>query len=224
MRVGIVDNQALVRSGVASILEAGNGLDIDIVGEAEDGQAAIYLAESTPMDVMLIDVDLAGVDGLAATKAILADTSDPPSICMLTTVDTEQLVYDALLAGARGILHKNTSPEDLRAAVTIIASGGAVFSPAALTALVGACESRRPNLGPSTELDALTPRETEIFEFVATGCNNTEIAAALHVSESTVKTHFGRILAKLGLRDRVQVVLYAVRQDLVRSGQARPIQ
>lgn len=211
IRVGIADDQALVRSGFASILGASE--DIEVVGEAGNGHEAVTLAMSKPLDVLLMDIRMPGLDGIQATRDVMAKVAVPPRVCILTMFDTDELVYSALVAGASGFLLKDSTPDELRSAVRTIADGSALFGPSALRSLVDACKQQSV-LGDRERFASLTPREREILGLVAAGNNNAEIAAELNVAESTVKTHFGRLLAKLGVRDRVHAVLFAHGHDL----------
>jgi len=217
-RVVIADDQMLVRSGFRLIL---NSAGIPVVAEAADGKEAVALAVMHRPDVVLMDIRMPEMDGLEATRRILA-SQDPPDvrIIILTTFDLDQYVYTALSAGASGFLLKDVSPEHLIGAVRLVRSGDALLAPSITRRLVErfACAGREPPGKPNADLSALTPREREVLIAVAQGLSNTEIAATLYVSEATVKSHVGRILAKLGLRDRVQVVVLAYETGLVRPG------
>ncbi|MGH1492316.1 MAG: response regulator [Acidimicrobiales bacterium] len=209
IRVGIVDDQHLVRSGLAAMLKPYE--EISVVGEASDGIEAIELAKSVPLDVMLMDLRMPHIGGIAAIERIIAEAMPPPRICILTMFEDDDLVLEALGAGASGFILKDTSPTGLRDAIMMISAGTALFAPAALSALVAVSDRRTviPDPLDRPGLDSLTSREREILDLVAQGYNNAEIAEQLTVSTSTVKTHVSRVLAKLELRDRVHAVLYA---------------
>ncbi|MFJ8232415.1 response regulator [Streptomyces sp. NPDC094448] len=221
IRVIIVDDQAMVRAGFAALLSA--QADIDVVGEAPDGRAGVDVARSVHPDVVLMDVRMPEMDGLAAARAIL----DPPvggmhvpKVLMLTTFDVDDYVYEALRAGASGFLLKDAPPADLISAVRVVAAGEALLAPSVTRRLIADFAARRPapRRDPSLRLKALTPRETEVLELIARGLSNQEIASRLVVAEQTVKTHIGRVLAKLDLRDRAQAVIFAYESGLVRPG------
>ena len=221
IRVLIVDDQALVRAGFRMILESEPA--IEIVGEASDGLEALAAVQECAPDVVLMDIRMPNLDGLEATRRIVGDGGVGPRVLMLTTFDLDEYVYEALRAGASGFLLKDTPPEQLVAAIEVIASGDALLSPT-ITKRVIEEFIRRP---PSTmavrlpaALDDLTARELEVLGFMARGLSNAEIAKDLFVSETTVKTHVARILMKLDLRDRVQAVVYAYESGLVQPGAA----
>ena len=213
LRVVIADDQALVRAGFRLILETEDG--IEVVGEAGDGQEAIGLVRRFRPDVVLMDVRMPGLDGLEATRRLLG-AGDAARVIMLTTFDLDEYVYAALQAGASGFLLKDVSPERLVAAVRMVADGDALLAPSITRRLVERFARRDP--GPALqagELSSLTPREREVLTLVARGLTNQELAARLHLSEATVKTHVARILSKLNLRDRVQAVVLAYESGLV---------
>jgi DNA-binding NarL/FixJ family response regulator len=224
LRVLIADDQALVRAGFRMILEAQDG--IEIVAEAADGEAAVRLARRHRPDVILMDVRMPGLDGLEATRRLLdggppGSTAEAPRIVILTTFDLDEYVYAALQAGASGFLLKDVSPEHLVGAVRTVAVGDALLAPTITRRLV----ERFARPGPSVSLPAdgeasLTARESEVLGFVARGMSNAELAAALFVSEATIKTHVAAILAKLGLRNRTQIVVYAYETGVVRASSA----
>jgi DNA-binding NarL/FixJ family response regulator len=201
IRVLLADDQALVRGGFRSILEGQE--DIQVVGEAADGAEALEEALRTAPDVVLMDVRMPRVDGIEATRRMLADRRVTARVLMLTTFDHDEYVYEALRAGAGGFLLKSAPPRDLPAAVRTIAAGDSLLAP----------ESAAP-----AGLAELTAREREVLELIARGRSNGEIAAELYLSQPTVKTHVSRILAKLGLRDRVQAVILAYESGLVQPG------
>jgi DNA-binding NarL/FixJ family response regulator len=226
IRVLVVDDQALVREGFVEILDAEP--DIAVVGEAADGVAAIAAAEALTPDVVLMDVRMPGVDGIAATTAICARTS--ARVLMLTTYDLDQHVYDALRAGASGFLLKSMRGRDLVDAVRVVAAGEALLAPSVTRRLIAEIAGRpapaapphRPAPAPAARLADLSPRETDTLRALARGLSNAEIAADLYVTEHTVKTHVSNLLAKLGLRDRVQAVVLAYESGLVPGRPARP--
>jgi DNA-binding NarL/FixJ family response regulator len=215
VRVLIADDQALVRKGLRMILEVEP--DLDVVGEAADGEAALLVARETRPDVVLMDVRMPGMDGLEATRRLLVGRGDDPRVLILTTFDLDDYVYEALRAGASGFVLKDMPPEQLVAAIHTIAQGEALLSPVITRRLIESFVQRPPAAPNRTppELDRLTPREADILRLIARGLSNAEIAAEAFVSEPTVKTHVARILMKLGLRDRVQVVVYAYENRLV---------
>jgi DNA-binding NarL/FixJ family response regulator len=217
IRVLVADDQALVRGGFGMILAAQP--DMDVVGLAEDGAQAVRLtAELTP-DVVLMDVRMPGVDGLEATRRILAGPTVATKVVMLTTFDLDEYVYAALVAGASGFLLKETRPEVLADAVRTVAGGEGLLAPTVLRRLVDR-HAGMPAAAERQRLSVLTEREVEVLRLIGRGCSNAEIAETLWVAESTVKTHVTRIFAKLGLRDRVQAVVLAYESGLVRAGDA----
>ncbi|MEU6232461.1 response regulator transcription factor [Kitasatospora sp. NPDC047058] len=222
IRVIIVDDQAMVRAGFAALLNAQS--DIDVVGDAADGAQALELSGRTHPDVVLMDVRMPGMDGLEAARRLL-DPAVPgahrPRVLMLTTFDVDDYVYEALRAGASGFLLKDAPPADLIAAVRVVAAGEALLAPSVTRRLIEDFARTRParRRDPKLRLNGLTPRETEVLELIARGLSNQEIAAGLVLAEQTVKTHIGRILAKLGLRDRAQAVVLAYESGLVTPGQ-----
>jgi DNA-binding NarL/FixJ family response regulator len=220
LRVVIADDQALVRTGFRMILTAEG---IEVAAEVDDGLAAVDAVRRTRPDVVLMDIRMPKLDGLEATRRILAaGNSHNPRVIILTTFDLDQYVYAALNAGASGFLLKDVSPEHLISAVRMVQSGDALLAPAITRRLV-ARFAQRDDASPSAQaqhqgLAMLTARETEVLGLVARGMSNAELAAHLHLSEATVKTHVARILAKLGLRDRVQAVVLAYETGLVAPG------
>ncbi len=220
VRVLLVDDQHLVRTGFRVILEVED--DIEVVGEAADGQRAVSMATALRPDVVLMDVEMPVLDGLEATRRITADaTPGGPAELILTTFDRDDYLFAALRAGASGFLLKNGTPEDLIDAVRVVARGEGLIAPA-LTRRVISTFARPGAAPPDPRHDAatadLTPREREVLELVARGASNAEIADVLRVGEATVKTHVSRVLAKLGLRDRVQAVVFAYEHGVVRPG------
>ncbi|MBV9205113.1 MAG: response regulator transcription factor [Actinobacteria bacterium] len=214
-RVVIADDQTLVRGGFRLILGSAG---IPVVAEAADGKQAVAAALSHRPDVVLMDIRMPEMDGLEATRRILA-ARDDVRIIILTTFDLDQYVYAALSAGASGFLLKDVSPEHLIAAVRLVRRGDALLAPSITRRLVERFASRASS--PGGELSALTPRELEVLGLVARGLSNAELAAELTLSEATVKTHVARILAKLQLRDRVQAVVLAYETGLVSPGAVR---
>ena len=218
VKVLIVDDQSLVRAGFRMILDAET--DIEVIGEASDGREAIEAVARITPDVILMDIRMPNLDGLEATRRILDGQSDGPRVLMLTTFDLDEYVYEALRAGASGFMLKDTPPEQLVEAIHVVAGGDALLSPT-ITRRVIEEFVRRPPASlqtPPPEIADLTARELEVLTYIAKGSSNAEIAKALFVSETTVKTHVARILMKLDLRDRVQAVVFAYETGLVQPG------
>ena len=217
VRVALVDDQELVRTGFRMVLQAQP--DVEVVGEAADGLAALRLLESVAADVVLMDVRMPGLDGVEATRRLRA-RDGAPRVLILTTFDLDEYAYAALGAGASGFLLKDVPPAELVYAIRAVASGDAVVAPSTTRRLLERFGPALPLVrGPGPEaLAALTPREHEVLLLLARGLSNAEIAGRLVLSEATVKTHVGRILAKLGLRDRVQAVVLAYETGLLRPG------
>jgi DNA-binding NarL/FixJ family response regulator len=227
LRVLVVDDQPLVRAGFAVILDAEP--DIAVVGEAGDGEQAVAAAVALSPDVVIMDVRMPRMDGVAATAAICAQTT--ARVLMLTTYDLDLYVYDALRAGASGFLLKTMRRQDLVEAVRVVAAGEALLAPTVTRRLIAELVSRpggdAGRAGPvvparAARLGELSPRETDTLRQLARGLSNAEIAATLYVTEHTVKTHVSNLLAKLGLRDRVQAVVLAYESGLVVAGTAQP--
>jgi DNA-binding NarL/FixJ family response regulator len=216
IRVLIADDESLVRGGLRMILEAQK--DIEVAAEAEDGHRAVRLAEQLEPDIVLMDIRMPGLDGLEATRRILAARTGV-RILVLTTFDLDEYVYEAMRAGASGFLLKSARPQQLVEAVRTVVAGDALLAPE-ITRRLLAEFLRRPPPGAARRLglDELTRRELEVFELIAAGLSNPEIAARLIVGEETVKTHVSRVFLKLGLRDRVQAVIAAYETGLVRPG------
>jgi DNA-binding NarL/FixJ family response regulator len=214
IRVLVVDDQDLVRAGFCVILDAADG--IAVVGEAGNGADAVAQAQAHVPDVVLMDIRMPGMDGLEATRLI---TGLGPKVVMLTTFDLDEYVYEALRAGASGFLLKDAPRHDLIAAVRAAAAGDALLAPSVTRLLVEAFTRKPPAMAPSpSALASLTARERDIVRLIARGRSNAEIAADLVVSEATVKTHVGHVLAKLGLRDRVQAVILAYETGMIVPG------
>ncbi len=215
VRILVVDDQPLLRTGFRMVL--GAEADLDVVAEAGDGVEAVELSRRLLPDVVLMDVRMPRLDGVAATRAIVA-SGLPVRVLILTTFDLDEYVVGALRAGARGFLAKDVPAEDLVAAIRTVAAGDAVVGPRILNRLLDRFAELLPDpaAAPPRVLDTLTDREREVLVHVARGLSNGEIARALSVSETTVKTHVGHVLTKLGLRDRVQAVVLAYESGLVR--------
>ena len=219
----LADDHPLIRKGFRLILDAEP--DIQVAGEAGDGAAAVAMCAELRPDVVLMDVRMPGRDGIAATRDILA-AGLPSRVLILTTFDLDDYVYTGLRAGASGFLLKDTQPEGLVAAIRTIAAGDAVLAPAATRRLIRQFTTQPaepPGSRRAAQIqDALTSREQDVFALIAAGMSNSEIAARLHLSGGTVKIHVGRILAKLGLRDRVQAVVLAYESTLIVPGTSPP--
>jgi len=215
IRVALADDQALVRAGFRMIV--GSQPDMQVAGEAGDGQEAIELVQRERPDVILMDIRMPRVDGIAATRSITTAGS-PTRVVILTTYELDEYVFDALAAGASAFLLKAASPEDLIRAVRVVASGDALLAPSVTRRLIEEFARRpEPAERKAKQLDVLTERERDVLHEVAKGYTNAEIAARLHVAETTVKTHVAHVLGKLELRDRVQAVILAYEAGLVGS-------
>lgn len=211
IRVVLADDQPLVRTGLRMILSAES--DIEVVGEAANGFEAIDLCASTKPHVVLMDVRMPELDGISATRQITS-LDEPPRVLVLTTFDLDEVVYDALRAGASGFLLKDAPEERLTTAIRVVADGGSLFAPSVTRRLIEEFARRAPKN--EADLSSLTERENEVLRLVARGLSNAEIGSTLFVSENTVKTHVARVLMKLGVRDRVQAVVLAYESGLVR--------
>ena len=218
IRVLIVDDQALVRAGFRLILETQE--DLEVVGEAGDGREATRLARNLLPEVVLMDVRMPGLDGISATRLIATlDAPRPVRVVILTTYDLDEYVFDALAAGASGFLLKDVRPEDLVQGVRLVAAGDALLAPSVTRRLIAEFAKRGARRGPDHRLEALlTERERQVLGLVARGRSNPEIAVELIVTENTVKTHVAHLLQKLGVRDRVQAVIYAYETGVVEPG------
>jgi DNA-binding NarL/FixJ family response regulator len=217
VRVAIVDDQELVRTGFRMILESQP--DMAVVGEAGDGLAAIDLLEHTEVDVVIMDVRMPRLDGVEATRRILAGSSGAPRVLILTTFDLDEYVYAGLQAGASGFLLKDTPSQEMLRAVRTVAAGDAVVGPTVTSRLIDHYLSRPAAVDVEDQraaaLAPLTPRERDVFRELARGSSNVEIGVALHLSEATVKSHVAHILTKLAVRDRVHAVIYAHHHGLL---------
>ena len=217
IRVLVVDDQALVRTGFRMVLDA--EADIEVVGEAADGLQAVGAARRLQPDLVLMDIRMPNLDGIEATRRLAGpDVADPVSVLILTTYDVDEYVFAALRAGACGFLLKHTSPEGLVQAIRTVASGEGLIAPAVTRRLIAEFARAPAAQTPPAELDRLTEREREVLELVARGKSNAEIARELVVGATTVKTHVGRVLTKLGLRDRIEAVIYAYEAGMIRPG------
>ena len=217
IRVLLADDQGLVRAGFRALLDAEE--DVDVAGEARHGREAVELTRSLRPDVVLMDIRMPELDGLAATREIAADRAlAGVRIVILTTFEIDDYVFEALRAGASGFLVKDTEPVDLIAAVRLVAGGEALLSPSVTRRVIEEFAVRAKEPPPSGDLDELTEREREVMALVGTGLSNEEIAGRLVVSPATAKTHVSRAMVKLGARDRAQLVVLAYEYGLVRPG------
>jgi DNA-binding NarL/FixJ family response regulator len=215
IRVLIADDQALVRAGFRVLVDSAP--DLEVVGEAADGVQALELARSTSPDVVLMDIRMPEMDGLAATRALVADP-DGPRVIILTTFDIDEYVFEALRAGASGFLLKDTDPGELLTAVRVVAAGDALLAPSVTRRLIEEFATRPdPHRTPPEALSVLTEREREVLALVARGLSNQEIAEELVISPATAKTHVSRVMMKLGARDRAQLVVVAYETGLVQA-------
>ncbi|MFP3915638.1 MAG: response regulator [Actinomycetota bacterium] len=220
IRVLVVDDQTLVRAGMAQFLRHSD--DIEVVAEAEDGRQAVMLARRHRPDVVLMDIRMPDMDGIEATRLILREAdATRPRIVMLTTFDSDQLVYESLRVGASGFLLKDVEPEDLRKAVRVVAEGEALLAPTVTRRLLETFAANLPP-EPGSTLDDLTDREREVLALVARGRSNHEIGDELFLSPTTVKTHVNRTMTKLGVHDRAGLVIAAYESGLVRPGDPEP--
>jgi DNA-binding NarL/FixJ family response regulator len=216
VRVLIVDDDALMRAGLRGVLSSDPA--IELVGEASDGRQAVHRTRQLRPDIVLMDVRMPDLDGISATRQLLA-TFPEARVVILTTFEQDDYIFGALSAGASGFLLKRTRPEELIAAIHVIAACDSLLSPSVTSRVIGRMARQpAPDASRDARLDELTPREREVLELVARGLSNGEIAAALVIEESTVKTHVKRILLKLGVRDRVQAVIFAYESGLAQPG------
>ena len=217
IRVLLADDQALVRAGFRALLDAQEG--IEVIEEANDGREAVQLAKKLRPDVILMDIRMPVLDGLAATREIALDKSlDSVRIVILTTFELDEYVFDAVRAGAAGFLVKDTKPTELIEGVRVVAGGDALLSPSVTRRLIGEFAARAKEPPASSALEELTDREREVMALAATGLSNEQIAARLVLSVATAKTHVSRAMVKLGVRDRAQLVVLAYESGLVRPG------
>ncbi len=216
IRVVLADDQAMVRTGFRLILEAED--DIEVVGEADDGDEAVATAIRLRPDVLLMDIQMPRVDGLEATRRVTARDDVATHVVILTTFERDDYIFEALGAGASGFLIKNAPPEELVHAVRVVAGGDALLSPSVTRRIIQDYSHRAPPRRDAAAVARLTERELEVLRLLATGKSNSELAAELYVGEGTVKTHVSSVLSKLGLRDRVQAAVYAYESGLVEPG------
>ena len=220
IRVVVADDQELVRAGLRTILAAQD--DLEVVGEAGDGREAVEAVRRLRPDLVVMDVRMPVMDGLEATRRIVAEP-DPPHVLVLTTFDLDEYVYEALRAGASGFLLKGAPTDQVVEAVRVVASGDALIAPSVTRRLIDEFARRpRPDAPPAPELEELTEREREVLDLLARGFSNPEIAAELVVTAATVKTHVAHILSKLGVRDRVQAVILLYEAGLIVRGTSGP--
>lgn len=214
----IADDQGMVRAGFRSLLEAEP--DLEVLGEAANGEEAVEVVRRLRPDVTLMDIRMPVLDGIAATRRLLEE-GVPTRVLVLTTFDLDEYVFEALRAGASGFLLKDAPAEELAAAIRVVASGDSLLAPGVTRRVIDAFVRRPapPSRGPDPALTRLTPRELEVLGLLARGCSNLDIAARLFVSEATTKTHVSNVLSKLGLRDRVQAVIFAYENGVVVPGE-----
>ena len=217
IRVLLADDQAMVRAGFRMILESEP--DVEVVGEAANGEQALALTRSLKPDVVLMDIQMPDGDGLQATRRITEDAQVSTRVLILTTFERDEYVFEALRAGASGFLLKNAPPEELLHAVRVVAAGDALLAPSVTRRIIAQLASRPIRPEPGEQLKSLTQRERQVLIMLARGKSNAELAAELFVSEGTVKTHVSSLLSKLGLRDRVQAVVLAYESGLVTPGE-----
>jgi DNA-binding NarL/FixJ family response regulator len=218
LRIVLVDDQSMVRTGFRMILEAED--DIEVVGEADDGEHAITVTRQLRPDVVLMDVQMPRMDGIEATRQIVQADGVSSRVLVLTTFERDEYVFGALRAGASGFLLKNAPPEELVHAVRVVSTGDALLAPSVTRRIIEDYSRRAAPQPRDASIDRLTDRELEVLRLLATGKSNAELAALLFVGEGTIKTHVSSVLSKLGLRDRVQAVVYAYETGLVHPGEA----
>jgi len=222
IRVLLADDQAMVRAGFRMIL--GSEPDIEVIGEAENGEQAAAAANRLRPDVVLMDIQMPGVDGLQATRTITQNDQLTTRVMILTTFERDEYVFEAMQAGASGFLLKNAPPEELIHAVRVVAAGDALLAPSVTRRIIEQFARRPVEPDVRERLESLTQREREVLVMLARGNSNAELAAALFVTEGTIKTHVSSLLAKLGLRDRVQAVVLAYESRLITPGTPPPPQ
>jgi DNA-binding NarL/FixJ family response regulator len=218
VRVLLVDDDDLMRAGLKSVLSSDE--TIEVVGEAGDGRAALDEIRKLRPDLVLMDIRMPELDGISATREVLA-VEPSVKVVVLTTFEEDDYIFEALSAGASGFLLKRTKPEELIAAIHTVAAGDSLLSPSVTRRVIDRMATQLPAALSGARLEALTPREREVLELVGRGLSNREIAEALFIEESTVKTHVKRILMKLGLRDRVQAVILTYEMGVIRTGAAK---
>lgn len=219
IRVVIADDQALVRAGFRKLLESEH--DIVVVGEAADGDEAVQVVRASAPDVVLMDIRMPVTNGIEATRRLAASAA-PAKVLILTTYDLDEYVFEALAAGASGFLLKDAPPEQLIAGIRAVANGDALLDPVVTRRLITHFVERRPNPHLRRSLDTLTDRETEVLRLLAEGLSNSEIGTRIHLGGATIKTYVSSLLVKLGLRDRVQAVVFAYESGLVEPGSRPP--
>jgi DNA-binding NarL/FixJ family response regulator len=218
IKILLADDQAMVRAGLRMILEAEP--DLQVIGEAEDGVRATTLVHSLKPDVVLMDIQMPVMNGLEATRRIVQETEGASRVLILTTFERDDYIFEALRSGASGFILKNAPPEDLVTAVRVIAEGNGLLAPSVTRRIISEFAQRPVRLPVINEVEHLTEREIEVLKLIAKGKTNAEIANELVVSEATVKTHVSNLLTKLGLRDRVQAVVYAYESGMIQPGTA----
>ena len=219
VRVLLVDDDDLMRAGLRSVLASDE--TIEVVGEADDGRAAVQAVRESRPDIVLMDIRMPDLDGVSATREVLACSAEV-KVVVLTTFEQDDYIFDALAAGASGFLLKRTRPEELITAIHTVAAGDSLLSPSVTRRVLDRMATEPPPRLAAERLDVLTARELEVLELIARGLSNREIADSFVIEESTVKTHVKRILMKLGLRDRVQAVVFAYETGLIRPGPKAP--
>ena len=219
VRVLLVDDDDLMRAGLRSLLASDE--TIEVVGEADDGRAAVQAVRESRPDIVLMDIRMPDLDGVSATREVLACSAEV-KVVVLTTFEQDDYIFDALAAGASGFLLKRTRPEELITAIHTVAAGDSLLSPSVTRRVLDRMATEPPPRLAAERLDVLTARELEVLELIARGLSNREIADSFVIEESTVKTHVKRILMKLSLRDRVQAVVFAYETGLIRPGPKAP--